>query len=115
MAKALGRTGLIPLGLPHHCSSLKDQDRNLIPELMQKPRSAVYWLALCGLLSPLSFRTQDHLPRVAPPIIGWTLPINHLENALQLDVMETFSQVRFPPFSAFVSTADPLSAKHTNH
>ena len=32
--------------------------------LKQRPwRSAVYWLALHGLLGLLSYRTQDHLPR----------------------------------------------------
>jgi hypothetical protein len=33
-------------------------------ELMQRPwRDAVYWLAFPGLLSLLSYRTQDHQPR----------------------------------------------------
>ena len=36
-------------------------------ELMQKPwRGAAYWLALHGLLSLLSYRTQDHQPRDGP-------------------------------------------------
>jgi hypothetical protein len=25
----------------------------------------------------LSYRTQDHQIRMAPPIMGWVLPINH--------------------------------------
>jgi hypothetical protein len=33
-------------------------------ELMQRPwRDVLYWLASSGLLSPLSYRTQDHQPR----------------------------------------------------
>jgi len=33
-------------------------------ELMQRPwRDATYWLASPGLLSLLSYRTQDHQPR----------------------------------------------------
>jgi hypothetical protein len=34
--------------------------------------AAAYWLASYGLLSLLSYRTQDHQPRV-----GTTFPINH--------------------------------------
>jgi hypothetical protein len=34
---------------------------------MQRPwRDAAYWLAPHGLLSLLSYRTQDHQPRIAP-------------------------------------------------
>ena len=40
-------------------------------ELTQRPwRGATYWLAPHGLLSLLSYRTQDHLPGMAPPIVG---------------------------------------------
>jgi hypothetical protein len=46
-------------------------------ELMQRPwRDAAYWLASPGLLSLLSYRTQDHQPRdgtthhgLGPPIL----------------------------------------------
>jgi hypothetical protein len=56
-------------------------------------------LLLTGLLSLLSYRTQDHQPRDdtthnrlgSPPLI-----ING-ENALQLDLMEAFSQLRLLP------------------
>ena len=50
----------------------ESQDRNLNraefwrQELMQRPwRGAAYWLASHGLLSMLSYKTQDHQPR------GW--------------------------------------------
>ena len=37
-------------------------------QLMQRSwRSGTYWLALHGLLSLLSYRTQDHLIRVVRP------------------------------------------------
>jgi hypothetical protein len=49
---------------------VESQDRNSNragiwrQELMQKPqRSAVYWLAPQGLLSLLSYRTEEHQPR----------------------------------------------------
>ena len=43
-------------------------------EQMQRPwRGAAYWFAPHGLLSPLSYRTQDHQLRVAPPSIGVVL------------------------------------------
>jgi hypothetical protein len=36
-------------------------------ELMQKPwRDLIYWLASSGLLSLLSYRTQDYQPRDGP-------------------------------------------------
>ena len=46
---------------------------------MQWPwRSAAYWLAPHGLLSLLSDRTQDHLPRVCPTHNGrGPPPISH--------------------------------------
>ena len=54
-------------------------------ELIQKPwRGAAYWLAPHGLLSLLSYRTQDHQPRDGPthngqnpPTMGGASPINH--------------------------------------
>jgi hypothetical protein len=67
-------------------------------ELMQRPwRDAAYWLDSPGLLSLLSYRTQDHhWPRdgsthngLGPPFL-----ITNWENALQLDLMEAFPQGR---------------------
>ena len=44
-------------------------------ELMQRTwRGAAYWLASPGLLSLLSYRTQDYQPRMVPPTMGWALP-----------------------------------------
>jgi hypothetical protein len=58
---------------------------------MQRPwRGAVYWLASPGLLSLLSYRTQEwYHPQWAPPPL-----ITNWENALQLDLMEAFPQGR---------------------
>ena len=84
---------------------------------MQKPwRDAAYWFAPHGLLSLLSYRTQDHQPRDGT--MRWALPGLHAgpektlkislvffsssianeENTSQLDLKEAFSQLRFPPF-----------------
>ena len=69
-------------------------------ELMQRPwRGAACWLAPPGLLSLLCYRPQDHQPRdgtthnvLDPPSL-----ITNWENALQLDLMEAFPQLRLLP------------------
>jgi hypothetical protein len=62
--KQLGRKGFIWLTLPQFQSGLElKQVRK--QELMQRPwRDVLYWLASPGLLSLLSYRTQDYQPRV---------------------------------------------------
>ena len=35
---------------------------------------AAYWLVPHGLLSLLSYRTQDHSPGMTPPTMNWALP-----------------------------------------
>jgi hypothetical protein len=46
-------------------------------ELMQRPwRDVLYWLASPGLLSLLSYRTQDYQPRDAPTHKG-PFPLDH--------------------------------------
>jgi hypothetical protein len=46
-------------------------------ELMQRPwRDVVYWLASPGLLSLLSYRTQDYQPRDGPTHKG-PFPLDH--------------------------------------
>ena len=71
---------------------------------MQRPwKGAAYWLALHGLLSLLSYRTQDHQPRdgTAHSELGPPLSITNERNAfpasLQPDLMEAFSKLKFPP------------------
>jgi hypothetical protein len=64
----LGRKGFIRLTLPYCCSSPRKSglERKQIrkQKLMQRPwRDVPYWLASPGLLSLLSYRTQDHQPR----------------------------------------------------
>lgn len=55
-------------GFHFHCSSWKEgrQDRkNSKQELIQRPWSgAAYWLPPHGLLSPFSYWTQDHQPKL---------------------------------------------------
>jgi hypothetical protein len=47
-------------------------------ELMQRPLGgAACWLASPGLLNLLSYRTQNHQPRMAPPTMDWALPLDH--------------------------------------
>jgi hypothetical protein len=78
-----------------------DQDRNSRAgtwrqELMRRPwREATYWIAFHGSISlhSCSYRTQDSSPGMAPPTMGWVLQ----ENALQLDPMEAFPQLRLFP------------------
>jgi hypothetical protein len=69
--KHLGRKGFIQLTLPYCCSSPKKSGLELKQvrkqELMQRPwRDVPYWLASPGLLSLLSYRTQDYQPRDDP-------------------------------------------------
>ena len=91
-----------------HCSSEKNSSGTVtwMQELMQGPwRAPAYWLALIGLLSMLSYGTQDHQPRGAPTLthnaLGPPTSITNKENTLQgyvqPDVMEVFSQLRLPP------------------
>ena len=66
--KQLGRKGFIQLTLPYCCSSPRQSELELKQvrkqELMHRPwRDALYWLASPGLLSLLSYRTQDYQPR----------------------------------------------------
>jgi len=64
----LGRKGFIQLTLPHCCSSPKEvrtgtqagQEAGAVAEVME---DVSYWLASPGLLSLLSYRTQDYQPR----------------------------------------------------
>jgi len=66
-------------------------------ELMQRPRRDVtYWLASPGLLSLLSYRTEDYQPRDGTTHNGLGPPqlITNWENALQLSLMKPFLQLR---------------------
>ena len=95
----LARKKFTQVKLSHHCSSPR-QDSNSHragtwrQELIQRLwMGDAFWLAPKGLLSLLSYRSQDHQPRdgtthngLGPPpllVINW-------ENALQLDLMEAF-------------------------
>jgi hypothetical protein len=77
----LGRKGFIRLTLPYCCSSPRKPGLELKQvrkqELMQRPgRDVLYWLASPGLLSLLSYRTQDYQPRDGSTHKG-PFPLDH--------------------------------------
>jgi hypothetical protein len=95
----LGRKGFIQLTLPYCCSSPRKSGLELKQvrkqELMQRPwRDVTYWLASPGLLSLLSYRTKTTSPEMVPPARGLTPLITNGENALKLDLMEAFLQLK---------------------
>jgi hypothetical protein len=62
---------------------------------MQRPwRDVTYWLASPGLISLLSYRTKTTSPEMVPPTRDLKPLIVNWENALQLDLMEAFSQLK---------------------
>jgi hypothetical protein len=63
--------------------------------MMQKPwRDVHYWLASPGLLSLISYRTKITSPEMVPPTRGLSHLITNWENALQLDLMGAFPQLK---------------------
>jgi hypothetical protein len=95
----LGRKGFIRLTLPYCCWSPKYAGLELKQvrkqELMQRAwRDVLYWLASPGLLSLLSYRTKTTSPEMAPSTRGLSPLITNWENALQLDFMEAFPQLK---------------------
>jgi hypothetical protein len=79
--KPLGKKGFIRLTLPHCCSSPRKSELELKQvreqELMQRPwRDVPYWLASPGLLSLLSYKTQDYQPRDGTTHKG-PFPLDH--------------------------------------
>ena len=95
----LERKGFIRLTLPYCCSSPRKSGLELKQvrkqELMQRPwRDVTYWLASPGLLSLLSYRTKTTSPEMVPTTRGLSPLITNGENALQLDLMEAFPQLK---------------------
>jgi hypothetical protein len=77
----LGRKWFIWLTLPYCCSSPRKSELELKQvrkqELMQRPwRDVPYWFVSPGLLSLLSYRTQDYQPRDGPTH-KVPFPLNH--------------------------------------
>jgi len=69
--KQLGRNGFIQLTLPYCCSSWKEvrtgtQAGQEAGADAEPWRDVPYWLASPGLLSLLSYITQDYQPRDGP-------------------------------------------------
>jgi len=77
----LGRKGFIRLTLPHCCSSPKEvrtgtqagQEAGADAEVME---DVTHWFVSPGLLSLLSYRTQDYQPRDGPTHKG-PFPLDH--------------------------------------
>jgi hypothetical protein len=62
---------------------------------MQRPwRDVPYWLASPGFLTLLSYRTKTSSPEMVPPTRGLPPLITNWGNALQLDLMEAFPQLK---------------------
>lgn len=61
-------------------------------------KGAAYWIAPHGLLTLVFYTTQDHLPSVAPPSVGWGPPlaIVNQKDAPQTPVTATTTQLKFP-------------------
>jgi hypothetical protein len=79
--KQLGRKGFIRLTLPYCCSSARKSGLELKQVrkqgLMQRPwRDVLYWLASTGLLTLLSYRTQDYQSRDGTTHKG-PFPLDH--------------------------------------
>jgi len=77
--KQVGRKGFIQLTLPHSCSSSKDMNSHRAgtwrQELIQRPqRGAAYLIAFSGLLSLISYRTQDYQARDGTTHYGPSYP-----------------------------------------
>jgi hypothetical protein len=97
--KQVERKGFIQLIIPYCCSSPRKSGLELKQvrkqELMQRPwRDVLYWLVPPGLLCLLSYKTQDYQSRMVPPTRDPPCLITNLENALQLDLVETFPQLK---------------------
>jgi hypothetical protein len=79
--KQLGRKGLFSLhfhiAVHHQRKSGLELKQVRKQELMQRPwRDVPYWLASPGLLSLVSYRTQDYQPRDGPTYKG-PIPFDH--------------------------------------
>ena len=73
---------------------------------MQRPwREAAYWLASHGLLSLLSYRTQDHQPKDGTTHHGLNPPpsVTNEENTLQLELMKGFFSTEGSSFQVILA------------
>jgi hypothetical protein len=95
----LGRKGFIWLTLPYCCSSPKEVRTGT--QAGQKEGADAEAMEGCsllacfpGLLSLLSYRTKTTSPEMVPPTRGLSPLITNGENALQLELMEAFPQLK---------------------
>ena len=79
--------------------------QSLLQLLHRDPEGSVQWLAvsfrLCicqALAELLSYVTQDQQSRDGPTHHGLGLRYQSLSKIIQLELMETFSVLSFPPF-----------------
>ena len=75
----LNGVGRIGFGLTFAASSSSlsagAQGWNL--EVGFEAEATAFWSGPCGLFSDLSYTTQDPLPAVTPPTVGWAPHTNH--------------------------------------
>ena len=95
----LGRKGFIQLTLPYRCSSPKEVRTGT--QASQKAGADAEAMEGCsllacfpGLLSLLSYRIKTTSPEMVPPTRGLSPLITNWENALQLDLVEAFPQLK---------------------
>jgi hypothetical protein len=68
---------ILPISVHHQRKSGLELKQVRKQDLMQRPwRDVIYWLASPGLLSLLSYRTQDYQPRDGPTHKG-PFPLDH--------------------------------------
>jgi len=95
----LGKKGFIWFTLPCCSPPLKEvRDGTWRQEPMPRPwRGAAYWLAPHGLLSCFLIELRTINSGMAPSTMGWALSHQSLikKKALEPDLMETSSQLRF--------------------
>ena len=102
----MGRKGFIWFTLPHSSPSWKEviqelkQGRNLEAGAdAEAMEGAAYWLPMVCSASLLSYRTQNYHLRDGSTHNGLSPPplITNLEKAIELDLIEAFSQLRLLP------------------
>ena len=92
--------GFIWLTLPYCClyyqrTSGLELKQVRKQELMQKPgRDVLYWLASPGCSACSHIEPKTTNPEMVPPTRGLSPLITNWENALQLDLMEGFPQLK---------------------
>ena len=129
----MGRTGFIWLITPyyvHHWRKSRQEPKQIrkleagADGAMQERNLGVrwwwgvYWLDKHGLFSLLLYKTQDHQYRNGTILNGLDLVSPHWwpieKNALQLGLMESLSQLKFPPVWSLCQVKGQSQPVHTS-